>query len=463
MKTAFVSVNHLLSDGYGVSYTSVAALTGVPLMLSANTGFASLVAARIWGKRPLYLASLLLMFIGVTWNTNVATSYSQCMAARIFQGLGWGAFDALVISSIYDTYFEHERSLRVAVYSTISMATIWGPPVLGGIISRTSAGFDLQFTVLSAFFVVAVPLMVLGAPETAFDRSYNMTQTPATGTSYSRSLPLAHRKVFSIENMKGYATKLKPLVFTSVRPYSATILQAPRAFIAPTTLLLFLVTFLPAATFWGISSSLSLLFSPQPFSLTTTGLGTLVTGPFLLGTITTAMFALWAKWHARFNIIHHNTIAVSVGSVLAFIVLITFGIQGSNVSLVMVSFLLGLLAAATSILAATARPLIRRSTAFTSSNLGVALRNTADMDACLGIWRTLFAGIFVIAIPSAVGDREGLKGTCLGLGVAQVIVGAVVAGIWWFWHEAIARMDGRVMRLVDLDGLRRMGSFFDTD
>lgn len=85
------------------------------------------------------------------------------------------------------------------------------------------------------------------------------------------------------------------------------------------------------------------------------------------------------------------------------------------------------------------------------------------MDACLGILRTLFAGVFVIAIPSAVGDWDGMKGVCLGIGVAQIILDAVVAGIWLFWHEAVARMDGRIMRLVDLDGLRRMGSFFDTD
>ncbi|RKU48848.1 hypothetical protein DL546_007624 [Coniochaeta pulveracea] len=464
MKTAFVSVNHLIiAGGYGVSYAAAAALTGVPLVVSAITGFASLMAARIWGKRPLYLASLLLMFIGVTWNTNVATSYGQCMAARIFQGLGWGAFDTLVMSSIYDTYFEHERSLRVAVYSIISMATTWGPPILGGVVSSSAEGFGLQFSVLSAFFVVAVPLMVLGAPETVFDRSLRMAQTPATGATYNKPLPLAKGRVFSAENFKGYMTKLKPVVFTTDQPYGATILQVPRALIAPTTILLFLVTCLPASTLWGLIFSLAHLFSYPPFKPTTISLGTLVTGPFLLGTATTAIFALWANWHTKFSITHHNTIAVSAGSALAFIALVTFGMQGSTLSLAVVSLLLALLAAATSILDATTRPLIRRSTAFTSSNLGVALRNTADMDACLGILRTLFAGVFVIAIPSAVGDWDGMKGVCLGIGVAQIILDAVVAGIWLFWHEAVARMDGRIMRLVDLDGLRRMGSFFDTD
>jgi MFS family permease len=104
MKTAFISVNSSLAMGYDVSFTAATALTGVPLILSAFTGLASLVAARIWGKRPVYLASAMFIFIGAMWNMRVP-SFAQCMAARVFQGLGWGAFDTLVLGSIHDTYF----------------------------------------------------------------------------------------------------------------------------------------------------------------------------------------------------------------------------------------------------------------------------------------------------------------------------------------------------------------------
>ncbi|KAB5555092.1 major facilitator superfamily domain-containing protein [Coniochaeta sp. 2T2.1] len=483
-KTIFVPVNHLLAEGYDVSYTAAAALTGVPLILSAITGFLALIASRIYGKRPLYLASLLLVFIGATWNTNVPTSYGQCMAARIFQGLGWGAFDTLIMGSIHDTYFEHERCRRVAVYSIVQVATTWGPPLLGGLASSTSTGFGLQFAVLSAFFLIAVPALALGAPETAFDRAYNMAQTPATGstTGYIKSLPLAPRTRLDV--VKDYIAKLKPLSYTSPQRNSATLLQVPRAFIAPTTILNSLVSFLPLCTLWGLSLSLPLLFAPMPFNLSTTTLGLLTTGPFLLATAVTALFALWPKWHITFTATRSNSIALSAGTALIFTGLLAFGLHlsscmtpvpmdqtmvyainylGSRVSFPLLSFLLGLVAAGAAVIDSASRPLIRRSTAFTSSNLGVALRNTTHMDAGVGFWRTLMAGVFVIAVPNAVWDWEGLKATCIGVGVAQVLLAGVVGAVWWFWDESVRRLDGRVMRLVDLSILKRAGSFFDTD
>lgn len=105
MKTALITVNSILTEQLGASYVAVAALTGVPLMLSAVTGLASCTASKVWGRRPVYLVSAVLIFIGVVWNANISTSYGQYMAARIFQGLGWGAFDTMLVGSIMDTYF----------------------------------------------------------------------------------------------------------------------------------------------------------------------------------------------------------------------------------------------------------------------------------------------------------------------------------------------------------------------
>lgn len=104
-KTMFVTVHSDVALANGVSYTAAVALTGVPLCVSALTGMLSLVVAKVYGKRPIYLASTLFMFIGTMWGMYVMNSFSQNMASRVFQGIGWGAFDTLVLGSLQDTFF----------------------------------------------------------------------------------------------------------------------------------------------------------------------------------------------------------------------------------------------------------------------------------------------------------------------------------------------------------------------
>jgi len=371
------------------------------------------------------------------------------------------------------------------VYSIVAVATTWGPPLLGGIASADSTGFSLQFVILSAFFAVAVPAIMLGAPETVFDRAYTLAQTPATGGSkFQGSLPIAPRRLFSVETFNNYIVKMKPYSYSG--SYDAgTLLQAPRAFIAPTTGLLFLVSLLPYGALWGFSSSLSLLFHPLPFIRSTISIGGLMAGPSLLGSAAVAGFAFHSWWQSSFAPRAHMA-SVAGGSVLAFIGILTFGLHidacmtrpenddgtttiyalnylGDNVNFPAVSFVLGLLTAGVYVLDATVKPLIRASTMFTSSNLGVALRNTTDMNGGVNCWRSMLAGIFVMAVPNAVWSWDGLRALCIGVAIAQMVVGAIVGSVWWLWGEDIRRWDGRVMALVDLDMLKRNGSFFDTD
>ncbi|KAK4171946.1 major facilitator superfamily domain-containing protein [Triangularia setosa] len=510
-KTIFMTVNAQVSQLYQVSYTSVAALTGVPLILSAISGLGCLVAARVVGKRPLFLGSLIMLFIGTVWNTNVAFegAYGQCMAARVFQGLGWGAWDALVLGSIQDTYFEHERNLKITIHAIIATATLWFSPILGGVASQSSAGFSLQFTILSSFFVLAVPAVALGCPETVFDRAYTLSatasaaQTPGTGLSsfgltgsgkYKTSLPLAPYKLLSWETVWSYLAKLRPYSYSA--PISTPLLlQAPRAMIAPTTLLLFLASFLPVSALWSFSSSLSLIFHPLPFALPPSSIGALFVGPFLLSAIPAIVFNSYSH---KYSTIFSSTpktqlVVIALGSVLSFVGILTFGLHigssltsldsnpetsplaattGNQVSLPAVGFVFGLLAMGVATLEhGLQRVTIGESTAFTSRNLGVKMRNEVDMGYSVEFYRKVMIGVFVMGVQTGNWVVwEGLRGLSLGFGISVMILGAVVATGWWLWGEQIKRGDGRWMGLVDLvlgenerGGIKRSGSFFDTD
>ncbi|XXG99382.1 hypothetical protein Hte_005719 [Hypoxylon texense] len=506
MKTAYISVNSAIAIGEDVSYTAAVALTAVPLMLSAVTGLASLIIARIWGKRPVYLVSTALIFIGMVWNTHVRGNLAENMAARVFQGLGWGAFDALVLGSIQDTYFvsnvlfkhssedvnlplpqEHERESKIMIHYAVSTGTMLGSPLLGGVASAGPRGFELQFEIMSAFLSVSILLLVFGAPETTYDRAVSPDAQPPT---LERSQALWPNVTYTKEAAIEYLLKMMPWSYKADEIDMSLILQAPRAMLAPTTGLLFTVTLLPYAGFWGLASSLSLLFSPLPFMLASADLGALMTAPFLLGTPIVMALAL-PLFHRRFTqTIHLATLAA--GTVLASIGMLGFGlyVAGSmempihssssssspsaatplttpwdlgldRVSLPVASFLLGLLAAGSLVLDATVRPAVQRSTAFTSASLAVGLRNTADMHAGLACLRGLAAGALVLALPDAVFAWDGLRTAALGMGAAQVAAAAAAGGVYWYWDENVRRLDGRVMGLIDLSILKRTASFFD--
>ncbi|TDZ39493.1 putative MFS-type transporter [Colletotrichum trifolii] len=485
MKTAYMSVNGTLAVRFNVSYTAVASLTAVPLVLSAFTGLFSLMASKIWGKRPVYLVSMVFLFIGAIWNTTTANSFGGCMGARVFQGLGWGAFDTLVLGSIQDTFFEHERDSRILAYNLLTLAITWGGPLFGGLASQNADRFTVQFDIINVFQIFSIPLLILGAPETSFERWFSSSPAPTPGLSpaytFQSLKPLSRP---SVEDVKAYLRTIPPVSFSGPRDLR-TLLQAPRAFIAPTTLLLFTLTFIPYCTLWGLTEVLSLLFFPMPWRLGPASVGSLMGAPFIFIILTVAGFSLYYNRNTDFTRVHALATLVG-GSFLAASGILAFGLKthavmaqlptssadvklfatdgvGAQLSFSTLSFLLGLLAAGVAVLDTSIKPLIWRSTQFTSSNLNVCLRNVADMDAGLRCWRNMFAGVFVMTLPGAVVMWSGLKGTVVGLGVSQILVGVAGGVAWWFLRDLVRRLDGRVMGLVDLSILKRSGSFFDTD
>lgn len=105
LKTMLVTVNSVVATEVNARYTSITALTGVPLILGALAGLKSQMLSECVGKRGIYLGSASLMLVGALWNMHVYGSYGQFMVSRIFQGIGWGMYEALVSSSIADMFF----------------------------------------------------------------------------------------------------------------------------------------------------------------------------------------------------------------------------------------------------------------------------------------------------------------------------------------------------------------------
>lgn len=282
-----------------------------------------------------------------------------------------------------------------------------------------------------------------------------------------------------------YLHDLRPVSFHGYRTRTI-LLQIPRALLAPTTLLVFLLSCVPVAALWGLSGSLSLLLAPEPVGASPAALGTVMTGPWILPTFVVASLALYKGVHLQFTQLA-NCLVVCGGSSLALVGIFSFGLGVNNfmaatttsssssssslfsadgagqLSFALMSFQLAILAAGTAVLDAATRPSLAPSASFTSSNMAIALRCIGDMTTGVIALRSLAAGAFAVGIPAAVAHPGGLRAVALALGGAQIVVSAGIVALRCCVDESIWRADGKVMGLVDLSSLKLSISFFDTD
>lgn len=396
---------------------------------------------------------------------------------------------------------EHERNLPISLYNIFSIATTWGSPLIGGLVSNTSASFATQFRVISGLHALSLPLLAFGAPETAFDRSLSpvMASSPGPGTGLGRggvddgdSWSYCLRQHVSVDQATGYVKgMLKQSSFRGGKPLP-TALQSPRALVAPTTLLLFTLSSIPYGALWGLVTSVALFTAPPPLALNPASIGALMVGPWIMATAVVGGFCFYRGFHQKFTRRVSYAI-VALGTFLVLVGLLSFGLGLHNfmirdrhrprgpagpfsialvfftpqaarqLSLPLLSFQLGILAAGLHVLDTTTRPLLVRSASFTSSSIAVAHRSIGDMHAGVVVLRNLAAAVFVAATPAAVTYVGGLKAAVMGLAVAHALLAAAIVALCWLFDEAVWRADGRVMGLVDLRMLKQSASFFEHD
>ncbi|KAI1265252.1 hypothetical protein F5Y18DRAFT_388054 [Xylariaceae sp. FL1019] len=65
---------------------------------------AGIIVAKLYGKRPVYLLPAIFVFLGSAQDIDGGSNVAHVTSARVVQGLGWGAFDTLVLGSILDIF-----------------------------------------------------------------------------------------------------------------------------------------------------------------------------------------------------------------------------------------------------------------------------------------------------------------------------------------------------------------------
>lgn len=121
------------------------------------------------GKRPVLITCLAIFFSSCIWNA-VAKSWGSMFGARILQGFGASASEALGPAVVADLFFVHERGAKVGFYGIM----IAGGSSLGGIFAGLVIGANPNwrwiFWMDSIVVGTCLVLTILFLPETNFKR-----------------------------------------------------------------------------------------------------------------------------------------------------------------------------------------------------------------------------------------------------------------------------------------------------
>ncbi|KAF8470681.1 major facilitator superfamily domain-containing protein [Kalaharituber pfeilii] len=291
---ALAPVNGVLVEEFNTTYTVVANFSGYQFFASGAAGLLCEVMARLWGKRPIYFLSTAFLLAGTVWNAMVKSGdVGGFMGARVLQGVGLGAFETLVVSSIGDIYFVHQRGKRIAFYNLLFLGTTYFMPVIAGYIS-VKHGWRMQFKIISGFLGVALLMVFFFCPEHAFVRGRKFETDFGSGDSSSTSVV---ERPESVKVGEGEAKATGQS--TSVVGIKKTFLQELRLYngrfstdgfwkllFAPFPCMLYPATiwaFLFQGTFvtWGIGVSVVLaqIFSAPPFEFDSEQMGYIYAAP----------------------------------------------------------------------------------------------------------------------------------------------------------------------------------------
>lgn len=249
--------------------------------------------AKIYGKRPIYIFASVVMFVTSIWAA-ASKSYDSFLAARIVSALGMAPYEILVLATIKDLYFVHERGTRIAVWNLFLMCGIAGGSLISGYIIQ-NLGFRWTFWVCAILFGVLLVGIVLFVPESTFLRPSSFADFASSSVDKTAELE-EHEEIrdASLEiqtTINQDTTSPKQSYISSLRIFTGHYSKASpfKIFARP-----FILFFYPSV-FWGfllygtaltwivvfsVVNGVIFVAPPYNFSISETGLVSL--SPFIL-------------------------------------------------------------------------------------------------------------------------------------------------------------------------------------
>ncbi|KAK7202869.1 serine/threonine kinase 16 [Myxozyma melibiosi] len=158
----------VIAEDFGISVNSMSQTTS---WLTLTIGLALVIInplAKAYGKRPMYIFAITLMFTSCIWG-GASTSFNSLLGSRIYAGFGMAPYEVLVQCTLNDMYFVHEKATRVAVWNLFLLCGISGGGLVAGYIIQ-NMHWKWTFWFCAIFFGVLMFFVFFFVPETTFIR-----------------------------------------------------------------------------------------------------------------------------------------------------------------------------------------------------------------------------------------------------------------------------------------------------
>lgn len=166
------------SDGYnedlGISYDYFNTGAGV---LFIGIGYWTLLSSplvHLYGRRLLYLISMLLGLGGSLW-FGFATTANGTIWSQLFVGASESVAEALVQLSLMDMWFEHQAGAAIGIYVLATSVGTYMGSMIASYITQSYLGYRWVGYMGACFSGGTLLLLLFGLEETQFDRAQYTT------------------------------------------------------------------------------------------------------------------------------------------------------------------------------------------------------------------------------------------------------------------------------------------------
>lgn len=152
------------AETYDTSINRVAYLVSVNVLWLAIGPVVWAPLCETYGRRPVYLASMLITMVS-SIACAVAKTYGVQVFTRMLQGFGASGSIAVGAGSIADVFFLHERGLYNGIWIAFSQSGPFVSPMILGVVIQ-DLGWRWSLWVMAIFSGAFLLLMFCFLPET---------------------------------------------------------------------------------------------------------------------------------------------------------------------------------------------------------------------------------------------------------------------------------------------------------